>query len=323
MRGDVVDILYKKTKDLKGVDYVFGNHIKDFFQDEEKVHVTFANGAKESYDMVVGADGIGSPTRKMMLGPSFPDPRFDLGVHLAYFTAPTQDGDPKDWTICHVPGGKAIMTRKDSDQNIRVYLGARGGCEHIDAAQTLEERKAAWALLFKDTVGAQAERFMRALQESPEADDLYDQHLTQIRLPEGCWSKGRVVLIGDAAHCPTPVGRGGGTTSALIGAYLLAGELSKQLKENASNLECGHIEKAAKEYERLLRPSVWEKQNIGTQRFNMFFPQTSWGISWLHFTGWLIAKWPYSMASRSEESSKLLFPDYFGLSSAAESESLV
>ncbi|EOO02495.1 putative 2-polyprenyl-6-methoxyphenol hydroxylase protein [Phaeoacremonium minimum UCRPA7] len=318
MRGDVVNILYRLTKDLDSVNYVFGNHIIGLSQDETKVHVTFANGTTENYDMVVGADGINSPTRKMMLGPSFPDHRFDLGVHMAYFTAPAQKGDPRDWTVCHVPGGKAIMTRKDKEENIRVYLATRGGCESLDAAKTLADRKAAWAQKFKGTVGAQADRFMRDLQESPEADDLFDQHLTQIRLPEGAWSKGRIVLLGDAAHCPAPVGRGGGTTSALIGAYLLTGELFKQLKENGHNPKAVDVERAAKEYERILRPSVWEKQNIGTTRISAFFPQSSLGISIIHTMGWLVAKWPFGMPSRGEESSKLLYPDYFGLESAIE-----
>jgi 2-polyprenyl-6-methoxyphenol hydroxylase-like FAD-dependent oxidoreductase len=39
------------------------------------------------------------------------------------------------------------------------------------------------------------------------------------------WSSGRVALVGDAAYCPSPMS-GMGTSLALVGAYVLAGELA-------------------------------------------------------------------------------------------------
>jgi 2-polyprenyl-6-methoxyphenol hydroxylase-like FAD-dependent oxidoreductase len=101
MRGDLVCILYEATKSLKGAKYIFDSHIKTFSQDEEglqagKVHVTFSDNRQDGYDILIGADGIGSETRKLMLGPSFPDPRHDLGVHMAFFTAPSRENDTYD-----------------------------------------------------------------------------------------------------------------------------------------------------------------------------------------------------------------------------------
>jgi len=133
MRGDLVHILYEATKTLKGVKYIFDSHIKSFTQDEEgslegKVHVTFSDNRQDGYDVLIGADGIGSETRKLMLGPSFPDPRHDLGVHMA-FTAQSRENDTYDWTMCHIPGGRAVMTRKDRPENIRVYLATRVGAQ--------------------------------------------------------------------------------------------------------------------------------------------------------------------------------------------------
>ncbi|KAI1781443.1 putative monooxygenase [Hypoxylon cercidicola] len=321
MRGDLVNILYEATRGLKGVKYVFDTSIRDFTQDEGspdgKVHVTFSDGRQEDYDILVGAEGFGSTTRKIMLGPSFPDPRHDLGVHVAYYTAPSREGDSNDWTMCMMPGRKFIQTRKDKPENIRVYLGTYGKCEALHGAKTLAERKAAWVELFRGSEGAQLDRFLQALSESPMADDLYSQHMTQIRLPEGAWSRGRVVLIGDAAYCPTPFGGGVGTTAALIGAYLFAGELAKRWKENGESLGTPDIEEASKEYERLLRPFITSEQEGHNWFLKAFFPETKLGI-WIFYTiVWIMVSLGLDRLLLNlmapEESEKLEYPDYFGL----------
>ncbi|XXG96727.1 60S ribosomal protein L32 [Hypoxylon texense] len=321
MRGDMVDLLYEATRDLKGVKYIFDSHIKDFTQDEGspngKVHVTFADGTKDDYDILVGAEGIGSKTRKIMLGPSFPDPRHDLGAHVAYYTAPAQEGDSNDWITCLIPGRKFLMTRKDKPENIRVYLATRGNCETLHAAKTLAKQKAALAELFKGSEGAQLDRYLKALVESPMADDLYSQHMTQIRLPEGAWSRGRVVLLGDAAYCPTPFGGGVGTTAALIGAYLLAGELAKRWEANGGSLDTSGIEAASKEYERHLRPFITSEQKGHSWFVKAILPETKL-VAWLfHTVVWIIASLRIDRLLQNlftpEESHKLEYPDYFGL----------
>ncbi len=87
--------------------------------------------------------------------------------------------------LCPIPGGRVISTRKDRPENLRVYLAIHGGCEALDAADksgSLEAQKKAWADTFKGTECVQAERYLRELLESREADDLYTQHMNQIRL---------------------------------------------------------------------------------------------------------------------------------------------
>ncbi|MDX6252239.1 MAG: hypothetical protein QOF10_5599 [Kribbellaceae bacterium] len=46
---------------------------------------------------------------------------------------------------------------------------------------------------------------------------------SQVVVPE--WSRGRVVLLGDAGYCGSPLA-GHGTALSLVGAYVLAGELA-------------------------------------------------------------------------------------------------
>ena len=140
IRGDLVNILYDETKNRDNVAYIFDCGIKTLMQEERvvggKVHVTFSNGEEGEYDIVIGADGVASKTRSLMLGLSFPDPCQDLGMHISFFTAPAMKGDTNDFMICHIPGGKIIMVRKDSPENLRVWLWSRVGCEKLGLPDT-------------------------------------------------------------------------------------------------------------------------------------------------------------------------------------------
>jgi 2-polyprenyl-6-methoxyphenol hydroxylase-like FAD-dependent oxidoreductase len=65
------------------------------------------------------------------------------------------------------------------------------------------------------------------------------------RVQASTWSQGRFVLLGDAAYCPTAF-TGAGTALALVGAYVLAGEINQRL----------HYAEAFGAYERLVRPML-------------------------------------------------------------------
>ena len=68
--------------------------------------------------------------------------------------------------------------------------------------------------------GWEARRLLRAARTAP---DFYLQSMGQVRLDR--WSQGRAVLLGDAGYCPSPL-TGLGTSLALVGTYVLAGELA-------------------------------------------------------------------------------------------------
>lgn len=318
MRGDMVTVLYDATKDLEGVKYVFDCSVKSFTQDEgsptAKVHVTFSDDSQGDYDVLIGADGVGSATRKMMLGPAFPDPSYDTGVHAVLFTAPAEEGDTDDWNICIMPGGKVLMTRKDRPDNIRAYFMTRGGCGALDRARTLAEHKAALAEVFADTHDWKTQRFLRALA-SPLADDLYGQHQRQVRLPEGAWSRGRVVLLGDAAYSTTLGGVG--VSGAFIGGYVLAGELCRQWQADRRTPGSFSVEHAAREYERMLRPLIAEHQSTFSWLFRILMPNSRFEVWLIQALIGFITLFRLDLLLfdlwRKEESDKLLYPDYFGV----------
>ena len=75
------------------------------------------------------------------------------------------------------------------------------------------------------------------------------------------WWKGRVVLIGDAAYCPSPAAGQGGSL-AMQGAAAVADAL---LKHN------GNHELAFPEYDRNLRPSIEDIQAVAEENVKTHF----------------------------------------------------
>jgi 2-polyprenyl-6-methoxyphenol hydroxylase-like FAD-dependent oxidoreductase len=91
----------------------------------------------------------------------------------------------------------------------------------------------------------------RLLDLMPTASDWYFDSAAQIEMPQ--WSQGRVVLVGDAAYCASPMS-GQGTSISLIGAYVLAGELA------AAGAD---VPRGLAEFEKLMRPFVTANQALG------------------------------------------------------------
>jgi 2-polyprenyl-6-methoxyphenol hydroxylase-like FAD-dependent oxidoreductase len=84
----------------------------------------------------------------------------------------------------------------------------------------------------------------RLLEMMPSAPDFYFDAAAQICMAH--WSQGRVVLVGDAGYCASPLS-GQGTSLALIGAYVLAGELAAA---------SGAYQAAFRQYEKEIREST-------------------------------------------------------------------
>jgi 2-polyprenyl-6-methoxyphenol hydroxylase-like FAD-dependent oxidoreductase len=212
LRDDLCRLIYEATGD--GVEYLFNDSITSITQDEHAAHVTFENRAPRDFDIVVGADGLHSNVRKLVFGP---ESQFisHLGSYLAVFTAPNFL-DLDHWQVYYRHGGIMMSLRDNSE--LRVYTGFESK-EPIDydfRDLTAQKR------LVAERMADAGWEFPKALKYMWDAPDFHFDSMSQIRMDS--WSKERVVLLGDAGYCGSPMS-GQGTSMALIGAYVLAGEL--------------------------------------------------------------------------------------------------
>ncbi|KAK8054585.1 FAD/NAD(P)-binding domain-containing protein [Apiospora phragmitis] len=291
MRGDLVRVLYdaslEASEDAKkqggsGVTYEFGVSVDNISQKEDGdggVDVTFSDGRQRHFDLVVGADGQGSRTRRQAWGDEQGRAAFrTLHSYAAYFTIPRDDKEDSDVAIIHhLSGRRMIAFRANGRPETQCYLICNEPAQAPllrDATgythKSVDEQKQIWRELYADTDAWCRERVFDGLEKT---EDFYAHEAGQVKLDS--WSRGRVALLGDAGYCPSPVS-GCGTTASLVGAYVLAGELARHRDDVAAALDG---------YDRVLRPFVDEVQSLPPGAPTVVTPQTDWGIWFLHSLG--------------------------------------
>lgn len=172
----------------------------------------------------MGADGLSSRTRKMMVGPGGDEGLRPLkDVVAGYFTMPQPMAEGEDYmaTFFMAPGNRALMVRRSDPKFLQVYIGGKSSAFADVARGDVAAEKAAMTAMLQG-VGWITDEVLESMNVAD--NDFYLERMALVKLPR--WSRGRVVLVGDAAWCPT-ANTGMGTTSAMVGAYILAGEIAK------------------------------------------------------------------------------------------------
>ncbi|KAA8909119.1 hypothetical protein TRICI_004623 [Trichomonascus ciferrii] len=275
MRGDLCEILYDATKD--NAKYIFGQTIQQLTQLEDHVEVSFSNNSTEKFDIVVGADGQGSHTRKLIFE-NAEDAVRPLGVYAGYFTISRRIKKDEGYNAIGFLSTehRGIMTRRHDPNRLQAYLfcnpNSWEGLKDPQKRGTKEEKQALTEV-FKE-VGWEAEDILRGMHET---DDFYGDRMGVVQLDK--WSNGRLGLVGDAAYGCSGMS-GLGTTSSIVGAYVLAGEISKYC-DTSNPISKGNITTAFAAYEETFRPYIQQIQKGLATSNNYFdnFPSSSIGVT--------------------------------------------
>ncbi|MGI4737380.1 MAG: FAD-dependent monooxygenase [Janthinobacterium lividum] len=214
------------------------------------------------FDLVLVAEGIGSSTRQLVFGPEVT--RRPLNLYTGYFTIPRGETDGSVARWFNAPGGRTVLVRPDRHGTTRALLTLQqepAGYEDLSPAQ----QKALLQARFADA-GWETPRVLAGLA----ADDFYFEAIGQVRLDR--WAKGRIALTGDAAWCASPIS-GIGTSLALVGAYVLAGELAGHPDDHAA---------AFAAYEQRMRPYVAQGQDVSELGTHIASPHSRLGIALQH-----------------------------------------
>ncbi|MFD9303474.1 FAD-dependent monooxygenase [Streptomyces sp. NPDC060048] len=293
LRGDLARLLYEAT--LPDAEYLFDDTVTQIEQDADGVTVAFEKAAPRRFALVVGADGPHSVVRALAFGPERDFVR-PIDLYTAWFTA-LDDLDLDGWFLMHnAPGGLVVSARPGRlPGEIKAGFSFRSpplayDRHDVTAQQDLVARRFAH-------VGWESPRLLRAMRTSP---DFFFDSMGQVRLDR--FSRGRVVLLGDAGYCATPL-TGLGTSLALVGAYVLAGELAAA--EGAHGA-------ALRRYDTVMRPYVSQAQQLPPGGAAGYAPSGRLGIRLRDLSMRSMTRWPMRnlLAAQFAKAGDIALPEY-------------
>ncbi|MFF7401505.1 FAD-dependent monooxygenase [Streptomyces murinus] len=256
MRDELSEIYYDATRD--DVEYLFGDSITAISPAGE---VRFEHAPPRRFDLVVGADGLHSNVRRLVFGAESGFSAF-IGAYLGVLTLPNAS-DLDGELLMHVGVGRTVgMYGAQHLGEARALFLFRSEREldyhHRDVPRQKDLLRGAFAGMH-----AEVDRWLDELDRTPA---FYFDSITQLRMDT--WSRGRVTLVGDAGYCPGAA-VGGSTSLAVLGAYVLAGELART---------DGDHERAFPAYERAMAEQVRGSRAVALSAAKTLIPTSRLGV---------------------------------------------
>ncbi|WP_113701372.1 FAD-dependent oxidoreductase [Nonomuraea lactucae] len=254
LRGD----LARAIQDGVRSPVLYGASVEEVRQAGDGVAVRLTDGTERHVDLLVGADGAHSRVRGLVFGD---EGRFlrHLGHHVAAYTMYDEvlsERAGRRYEMLTVPGTMAGAYALREGRIALLFLR-----REPDPAVPADPRA---ALL--SHYGDLGWILPEALPHCPEPPRLYYDQVTQVHLDE--WSRGRVVLLGDACHAVS-LFAGHGASLAMAGAWILAGELAAG----------GDVAAALTRYQNRLQPTVTEVQRFGRRFVHWMAPSSQWRVA--------------------------------------------
>ncbi|HWD80903.1 MAG TPA: FAD-dependent monooxygenase [Kribbella sp.] len=258
LRADLSRVLYEHSR--QRATYRFGDSIAALREHADGVDVRFESGIEETYDLVIGADGMHSVVRRLAW-PATQVVERHLDYYVAGWEVPNTHGITGDSLMYNVPGKLASVGADRRDPNLAQTLFVFKSPVLEYDRRDLDQQKAIIADRFRG-LGWLVPELLDAL---PAATELYFDSISRVRVDR--WSTNRIVLLGDAGYGATFGALGTGT--AVVGAYVLAGELA---------LAGDDFRTAFDRYEATLRKAVSTTQD-GSRAGTFLAPATRFGIT--------------------------------------------
>lgn len=213
-RADLHLAIHDAAREI--VDIRMGRSITKVVQSPDGVEATFDDGSEEGFDVLVGADGVHSRTRRLVFGEGFEE---YFGVAYMAFLVPTGEvaGVSRlDFNLL-LPGRMASVSPYGPDEVGGFYLF------HSEPGGPKPSGEARRRMLISE-FGDALPFVTEVVEAIPDPASLFHDDMTQIVMPR--WSEGRVALLGDAAYSLSLMS-GQGASMAIIGSHVLAEEISR------------------------------------------------------------------------------------------------
>jgi len=207
-------------------------------QTNDEVYVTFSDGTEETYDLVVGCDGVRSKTRDLVFG--------DVPLSYSGMTGWSFWVKPniaKTLQIAEYWGTGKFFGIWPTKGRLSVFTSIRDNVQEPDPVESRIDRIQE---NFKNFGGLVPE----ILEGLNDPNEIFHGYYNDLRMKK--WHKGRVVLVGDAAHAILPTA-GGGVSMAMESAAVLVDELCRA--------DSKYIEQAFESYITRRRSRVDKIQN--------------------------------------------------------------
>jgi 2-polyprenyl-6-methoxyphenol hydroxylase-like FAD-dependent oxidoreductase len=291
MKGDLTVILHELIEDH--TDIIYGDCITEISDGADGVTVTFRSGLERTFDIVVGADGIHSGVRSLVFGPES-DFVVHLGAYLGYCTVP-DPGALDSWFDMYSEPGRTLGIRPDRGGTARAMLAFVDTGINVDRRDIASQKR-----LLREVFAGMGWRSEELLAAADADEQFHLDTVSQVHMKE--WTRGRVALLGDAGYCGSPL-TGMGTSLALVGAYVLAGELGRVRRNHAE---------AFARYEQIMRPYVKAAHTLPPGGVHGFLPRGRFMLKIRVLSVRMMHHWPLrQLVARMLDNSKAIaLPDY-------------